>query len=538
MLASRIRRTLKRIHDSEEGIALAIVIMGILAIALMTFLVQKLAVSQTTQSDFYASEDTVLAGGEAMLERYATKLSIDPLYYQRYVDEAEAPRRCADAASTSYGTVVGPGNSWITDCTTWTYEYTTALYEHPLLQGDAGSFDDVGVLMHVTPPIGSAPLEVEIVAKQAERSAARALQSEIGAEAISEFVRMVEGDLRYGAGARTFGKIYAGGNVGYRTGGEAHGNVYAEGNVGFWSGSTWYGPPTWMAGAEGWDSTGSHNTAGEVVSDVYPNPIDFDSFWDDLDLVELAACDGGGICLDPARNPSIPAGALAYLVETTGDGSQLRISYATSTPSGASCLNSEERWTVRSHLASWTLLGVYDVPTNGALWANQHVVVGRNSGTPFSLRGALTIYAGDSSARRNVIIGSDVLYANGLSADDIVGLAASDEVWINPNSVGGDAVFNLYGSVLNQNGQMKVALDCGTSGSNLTPSGSTLNTFGSNASLGTGNMSCCFSPRNYNFDERLDRLRPPLFPLLSDEWTYTNWKEVPQPCWAQSPTCP
>ncbi|MCP5112025.1 MAG: hypothetical protein GY953_14445, partial [bacterium] len=208
--------------------------------------------------------------------------------------------------------------------------------------------------MHVTPPIGALPLEVEIVAKHAERPAARSLRAQIGAEAISEFVRMVENDLRYGSGARTFGKIYAGGNVGYRAGGEAHGNVYAEGNIGFTSGGTWYGPPTWMAGAQGWDSSGSHNAAGEVVTDVYPDPIDFDSFWDDLDLVERAACDSGGICLDPARNPASPSGVRAYLIETTLGGTKLQISYATTVPSGASCLDNEERWTVQSQNAAWT----------------------------------------------------------------------------------------------------------------------------------------------------------------------------------------
>ncbi|MCP3974880.1 MAG: hypothetical protein GY720_10345 [bacterium] len=538
MRDSSLRRFGRRLHHSEEGIALAVVIMGIMAIALLTFLVQKIAVSQTTQSDFYASEDVALASGEAMLERYAAKMSIDPLYYQRYVDEAEAPRRCADTSSASYGTVVNPGNPWMADCSQWTYEFTATYYEHPLLVGESGSFDDVGVLMHINPPSGAAPLGVEIVAKQAERPAARALEAEIGAEAISEFVRMVENDLRYGGGARTFGKIYVGGNIGFLSGGEAHGNVYAEGSIGFNSGGTWYGPPTWMAGAEGWDSSGSHNAGGEVVTDVYPDPIDFDSFWDDLDLIERAACDGGGICLDPAANPLIPSGVLAYLVETTAGGTKLQISYATSTPSGAGCLSTEERWTVRSQNASWTSLGVFDIPVNGALWANEHVVVGRTSGSPFTLAGALTIYAGDSSARRNIIVGSDVLYANGLSADEVIGLAASDEVWINPNAVGSDALFNLYASVLNQNGQMRVALDCGTSGSSLTPSGSTLNTFGSNASLGTGNMSCCFSTRNYNFDDRLDRLRPPLFPLLSNEWTYTNWRETTQPCWVESGGCP
>ena len=58
-------------------------------------------------------------------------------------------------------------------------------------------------------------------------------------------------------------------------------------------------------------------------------------------------------------------------------------------------------------------------------------------------------------------------------------------------------------------GTMRAAYDCGTGGRNIAPAGSELNTYGSNASQGTGNMSCCFDPRNYNFDDRLARLRPP-----------------------------
>ena len=130
---------------------------------------------------------------------------------------------------------------------------------------------------------------------------------------------------------------------------------------------------------------------------------------------------------------------------------------------------------------------------------------------------------------------SDILYVDGLNGNDIVGLIGSDEVWINGSAVGSDQVFNLYGAILNQNGQLKTSTNC--DGSTLNPSGSVLNMYGSNASLGTGNMSCCFSPRNYNFDPRLDRLRPPFFPLLRDEWTYTNWRETATPCWAQPAGC-
>ncbi len=534
------------VKNGEAGAALAVVVMGVLAIALITFLVQKLAISQTTQANFYAGEDATLAAGEAMLDRYATKLSIDPLYYQTYVDEAEAPRRCTDSGSTSFGTVVNPGNPWITDCAIWTYEFTDTYYEHPLLAGEAPAFDDVGVLMHVVPPTVAHGLEVEIIAKQADRPAQRSLQVEIGPEAISEFVWMVEEDLYFGPEDKTFGKVYSGGNVGYEAGGEAHGDVYAEDAIviNLKIKSTTYDPPLWMNGAQGWDSTGNFNSLGEVIADIYPDPIDFDSFWDDLALIARAACDGGGICLDPARNPAIPSGAVAYLVETVAGGSRLQISYATAVPFDNSCnitLSESDdklaRWTQASQDAAWTLLGTYDIPINGALWANELIVLGRNESSPFVLDGALTVYAGDSSNRRNIIVGSDIEYAAGLTGDDLLAIIASGEVWINPNAVGSDGELHIYGSILSQDGELHIAQRCLESGSCVSPAGAAITTYGSIASTGTGNLSVCVAAE-FNFDERLDVMRPPFYPLISDVWTFRNWQEIPEPCWAELGGCP
>ncbi|VAW03201.1 hypothetical protein MNBD_ACTINO02-3082 [hydrothermal vent metagenome] len=530
---------LRQLYGDEKGVAMAIVVMGMLAIILMTVMIQSLATSQLNQADYFKREDTVLAGTEAMLERYATKLSIDPLYYQRYVDEAEAPRVCSDTTSTGYNTTVLPGNNWISTCATWDYVETTNFYAHPLLAGDASTTeDDIAVLLRVTPPTDGKQVEVTVVGRQAGRLNPRVVTSEIRATAISEFVRMVENDLRYGGGAKTFGKVYVGGNIGYRTGGEAYADVYAENSIGFYSYGEWYGPPTWKNGAEGYDSTGNNNAAGEYVTDYYPDPIDFDRFWDDLGLLERAACDGGGLCLDPAYNSSIPTGVDAYLIEsvnTTGQPTRLKISYATSPPSANYCDGAESSWTKYSQNASWTYLGTFDLPVNGAVWANEHIVIGRNSTTPFVMNGIVSFYAGNSSSRRNVIIASDITYGSALTGNDIVGLIGSDEVWINPTSVGTDRELNIYAAILNQNGQLKAATAC--NGSRINLSNSELNMYGSNASLGTGNMSCCFTPRNYNFDPRLDRLRPPFFPLLSDEWTYTNWRETPTPCWAKPGGC-
>jgi len=528
--------------DGEAGFALGTVIIGVLTIVVLTILVHRLAVRQTSEADFGKREDTVLAGTEAMLERYAAKMSIDPSYYMIYVDEAEAPRLCTDGDSSGYGAVVQPGNAWIADCGTWDYEYTDEYYHHPLLGGASDEeWDDIGVLMHVTPPTQAGALEVTVAGRQGTKPNTRAVTVEIRAEAASEFAWLLEEDLRFGGGATTFGKVYSGGNVGYPAGGEAYGNVYAEGTIGFREGPYWYYPPTWMDGAEGWDSTGNHNAAGEYITDVYPDPIDFDRFWDDLDLLEKAACEGGGICLDPAENPSIPSGVEAYLIETVqvAGETQLKVSYATSPPSHSPPGQTEEKWWVWSHDASWTYLDTYAIPVNGALWADEHVVVGLNDSSPFELSGRLTIYAGDSSARCNVIIGSDVLYADGLDGSDVLGLIASDEIWINPHAVGWwDRELNIYGALLSQNGTIATALHNGDAGQSMTPAHSVLNTYGSFAAVRTGDMSSSFETRNYNFDTRLERLCPPFFPLVSEEWTFSNWRETSIPCWATEEGCP
>jgi len=517
---------------TQDGLALVTVVLGVVAIVLLTVLIQRIAMSQMTHSSFQKKEDTILATTEAMLERYAAKMTIDPEYYQDYVDEAEGPRICTDAGSSGFGRRVEPGNPWIPDCTSWDYAFVdpAAWFSHPLLGTGTSA------LMHVAPPAAGSGVRVTVAGRQAGHPSPRVVEAEIRADAISSFARMAEGDLRYGAGAKTYGPVYSGSRVGYQRGGEAYANVYAENRIGGWAN---YRAPAWRNGAQGWDSTGNYNAAGQTIRDVFPQPIDFNGFWSDLSLLQGAACGGGGICLDPAVDSRIPSSVKAYLVETAtvGGTTRLKISYATSVPSGRGCQNSEERWWLHSHQAAWRTLETVDLPPNGALWANRHVVVGRNAGAPFVLGGALTIYAGSSSSRQNIIIGSDITYATGASGRDVLGLAASDEIWINPAAVGGDRHLEIDAALLSQNGAMRVALRCGTRGSNLVPRNSTLRTFGSYASRGTGNMGCCFSTRRYEFDARLATLRPPFFPLLSSTWHYADWRETTVPCWATAAGC-
>ena len=170
------------------------------------------------------------------------------------------------------------------------------------------------------------------------------------------------------------------------------------------------------------------------------------------------------------------------------------------------------------------------------VWSDAHVVVGRPTAVA-TLKGALTIYAGTLASPKNLIVGSDILYYGGTTGTDVVGLIGSDEVYLSPSAVGTDRVLNVHGAILSQQGILGVGRDCGTSGNVITPSGSTLNTIGGIAKRSTGDLSSHFSTRNYNFDSRLEALRPPFFPLLRDAWSYGAWREVTVPCWAEG-SCP
>jgi hypothetical protein len=95
---------------------------------------------------------------------------------------------------------------------------------------------------------------------------------------------------------------------------------------------------------------------------------------------------------------------------------------------------------------------------------------------------------------------------------------------------------NIYASILTQDGEVHVALRCLEKGNCTTPAGAAINTYGSIASIGTGNLSSCLSA-DFSFDSRLATLRPPFFPVLDEGWRFTDWREIPEPCWV-SGSCP
>ncbi|MCB2223579.1 MAG: hypothetical protein KQH83_05315 [Actinobacteria bacterium] len=524
----------------EGGFALVAVILGIGAMVFIVAMLFQQASSEYRSAQYQRREDTLVAGAEAMLERYAAKLTIDPVYYEQWVDEAELPRRCVTAGSLHYYSVVQPGNEWFDDCGEWEYEDPGDYFAHPKLDGkDDNVSDDIVALLTVEPPTASSDLRVTVVARNTEFEHTRAISADIRPESISEFAFMTLEDQNFGAGAHTYGKVYSGDDINYASGGYAHRDIYAEDGIGVDSG---YGPPTLVDGARAFDGRpGGYPD----IRTVFPEPIDFEDFWDDLSLIQSVACNSGGLCLSRSENPSLGLSSTptAWLIEpqVAGSSTNLRVSVAY-TNNSTSCLTSEEWWWLNSGNASWNYLGTFPAPGNGVVWVDGHTVIGM-PGQTSTISGALTIYAGRNGSAKNIVIASDIAYRSGSTGTDVLGLISSDWVIINPYAIGSDREMNISAAMLEQGGTMWVARTCGYDGYDVVGQGSsypTLNTFGSQARRQTGNMSAQFAIRNYEFDARLERLRPPLYPLLGDSWTYGNWVEIQPPCWARpgSANCP
>jgi len=528
-------------RDRDDGFAMMAVILGMGALLLLVVLVFQQSTAEYGNAQYSRRDDTILAGADAMLERYASKLTIDPLYYIHYVDEAELPRRCTDSASLYNGFTQSPGEPWYQDCGTWEYEPPDSFFDHPLLDGRAAiDADDIAALLTVAPPTADAGLEVTVVARQSEFGQTRAISAEVRPQSISEFAFLVEGELRFGSGAEIRGKIYTGDNLGFvptPVQGIVYRDVFAEGRIGGFSG---YGPPVFADGAGGYDGIGEYDD----IRDLYPEPLAFSNFWDDLDLIRAVACGGGGLCLSRTDNPSLGLAddPTAWLLEpyVAGGTGRIRV-YAAYETHSYSCVSSEEWWWLDFDAATWEEVGTFNVPVTGAVWADNHVILGR-PGSPTVIKGQVTIYAGSGGSRKNIVIGADMSYAGGTSGNDVLGLIASDEIIISPLSVGGDEELHIAAAFLTQGGVMRTARDCGDSGDPVLPDtggipDSELFLWGSRAHVGTGDMAAHFSPRHYDFDPRLEALRPPLFPLMKDEWDYSNWREIFVPCWAKDEGC-
>jgi hypothetical protein len=113
-------------------------------------------------------------------------------------------------------------------------------------------------------------------------------------------------------------------------------------------------PPAWEDGAEGWETTpsGSYND----IRDAFPQPLDFNDFWDELDTLKSAAC-SGGMYLDDADGWRIHP-------FVTGGVGKLEVCKNTNN-------HNETWWWTNGNDAEWNSASCWteDVPANGMVGA-------------------------------------------------------------------------------------------------------------------------------------------------------------------------
>ncbi len=478
------------LHD-EQGIALVLVIIiGLVLTTLSTILLTALVNENTHSSDSVVRQQSFQAA-EAGLNSYASKLIEDGLFYSHYVAPGESTRR--DPVSS---TLVSAGNPWPYGLS-WTYPNThdwvsTAQLPNNYEYNLQISPPTAGACATPTSPLCGA---ITITATgrphaDADKSDWREIQATIRPSSISDYYRIVNGNVSFGSTTTTNGKVYAAGTITHD--GTATANLYAGGQV---TGSTTYaGTPT----ATYYDS----NTT-PTVSQVVP-PLNFSSFLASVSTISAVAKNAGtglintnGQYFDTATVAGVvtatqknyPAWVLTFNAGGTFTIKACKPSSGSDPASGA------------SPMSTCSASATFNVPTNGAIYSPQTVVV---QGT---VVGRVTIGSGN-----DIDIGGAV--APQTTGTDVLGLVATNDLYV-ATYVPSTLTWSAAICVINGTWQTDTS-----DGSH-----NTMNFTGSSTTANGGDMTM-FDTRNYNYDPNLLKLPPPWFPQLQ-AYTTVFFREIP-----------
>ncbi len=432
-------------------------------------LLDLVANEQTRSSASVKSQESFQAA-EAGLDDYLAKLVQDRAYYLHRVHPAESTRHPLPSGSDVAGGNVWPyTNQWSYPTEKNTWKALTNGYEYNL---------------QVYPP-APGQITTTILAtgrKTGQTTGARTIQVQVRPSSLADYYRFSDDDVPLGSGATTYGKIYANGTVSHD--GTAYADIYA------WGGIT--GGVTMMPGAKKYTTTTNPSITTKI-----PTPIDFSRFLVSFSDLSRAAQAGGVFLNDPSKD--------AWRFVFTNDG----------------------KFTVKSCTAgSYDVAKVaptcgaatqYDVPANGAIYTGQTAIV------EGQVKGRVTLGSND-----------DIVIANNLApvapGTDVLGLVAYNFVFIADY---GPSTLTWGASLLAQGqtwGTTNVDLDPNTPGSQVlagpsTPSKTTMNFTGSAATKRGGSFD--FNTRNYDYDDTLQYLTPPWFPVLDDFLVIGLFREVP-----------
>jgi hypothetical protein len=470
---------IRRLARNEDGFAMLTVLGLTVLLLVLAFGLIDVMTGEASRSRTAVVRDAAYQAAEAGVDDYIAKLIDDRLYYVHFVHPGEATRRAAAS-----GRVVAAGGTWAqTDGNSWTYPSGKDRWYGSEKLGNGYEYD-----LEVVPPSASQPL-IRILSTgrpvgNGDTRSWRELEVLVRPTSVSDYQMFADADIGYGAGATTYGKIYAGIDAkgvkhSVRHDGIAYGDIYAEGSV---TGNT-----TLMNGAQRYGSS--------TIRTVIKTPINFNSFL--VSLVDIRNAGGaGGLVVDSG---SVDAWWMTF--QANG-----QVVVQACTKVGGKPLGD-----VQPTCGAGT---PYNIPNNGAIYAGQPVIV---SGV---VNGRVTI--GSAS---DIYVGGNLSYAQ--DGDDVLGLVASHSVivaqWVPTTlswraaTIAQSGTWRSYGFDP-QTGQNEPDYIGNFKLSAMTFTGST-------ATYGGGSMSL-FNSRVYQYDQTLVYLPPPWFPTIQDAYTIVLSREI------------
>ncbi|MGE4030043.1 MAG: hypothetical protein AB7I08_07440 [Thermoleophilia bacterium] len=472
-----------------------IALTGILALLVLASL--SFARSSTHQTARQARADIAIQVADAGVNQYVSRLVEDPRYYEHYVDPAEDPR------IDPTGRVFPPGSDW-TPGVTWTYAGPPQTWR-PLQEG---RFGNAAYSLRVTPPPPGSDIVTVLSTAQSDRASSapvtRTIQSQVRPSSLADFQMISNATIRYGSAATTTGKLYSAVDINHQ--GVARAPAYAahftcsHGNSSAACTSNSVPSSVYQEGAY---------TSATVpsFSDQFPTPIDFGQFTKTrLDIRDAARAQNLEF-----NDPS----ADAWMIQFLADG-RVRVWMIDNTTNPGASIGSN----------GYICRPTVTLPSGTALaymYFEQSVIVSdgstrrdncgaTNGPRPSVVNGFVSV-----ATKGNVYIGGNIAYAS--PGNDILGLIAAGEVIITEYT---PSVLTWRAATLAQSGQWR------TNRSSQTGNHDSMLYIGSQTTFGGGYASM-FENREYQWDETLARLRPPLYPVLEGSWETFYWREVRPP---------
>jgi hypothetical protein len=434
-------------------------------LALLGLTMLELARSESNRSAEQVQSGTPSQAAEAGIEDYISKIVDDRLYYVHYVHAGEATRQEPGGATVAGGT----------DETAWPYNLS---WTYP------NGFDHFKALpngyeysLQVFPPVDDTA-QMRIMAmgrKSGSTTDTRIIETIIRPSSLADFYRVVNGDVNWGSGATTNGKIYANGDIDHD--GIATANIYAEGQI--------TGSVSMQNNAKRYDVDSSPNIRSQIK-----NPINFSSFVTSFVDVERAA-QVSGTRFDDATKA-------AWRIHFNANGT-FDIRACTKT-SGKDIADTAPTCGSATNLP---------IPSNGAIYTAQSAVISNPPAAAGSVvDGRVTVASNDT-----IVIGNNISYE--LPGDDVLGLVAKNDVVIAKYV---PSTMTWTAGVLAQSGTWETYTHDGSK-STMTFTGSSATNLGGDLTM--------FDTRIYGYDQRLLFLPPPWFPIVDDAYTVVLFRELP-----------